>query len=306
MKSSPYKMLIAAMAMSLILTGCQFGKKDKKPKDEGQPKEEMSEEASLEEGKSASEKDSYFDRLYSHIWEQAKKAKEGPKDSEDNDGEDARKKDEEGNDKEPLPDDPEAAKRMDQSEKSGENSEEDKSQENSEDKDDLSMDDLDQALSGLLDEKESADENEPMDEEGFAQVNIGENDERKDLMIAGKDGKTQKRTIHFIHIDKSVDEEETTELVLTEGRKDVELYYYTNGQDNTDLRHFATAKLVPSSMSFNVVKPGDLEKKEAAEVFQKKIPKLLSAVKHYLTQSDLSMSLEDLHFGTDENSQENN
>ena len=294
MKSSPYKMLIAAMAMSLILTGCHFGKKDKKPKDEGQPKEEMSEDASLEEGKSASEKDSYFDRLYSYIREQAKKAKEGPKDSEESKGQDDQNKGEDGKDEEPLPDDPEAAKRMDQSEKSGENT-----GENSEDKGDLSMDDLDQALSGLLDE------NEPMDDEGFAQVNIGENDERKDLMIAGKDGKTQKRTIHFIHIDKSVDEEETTELVLTEGRKDVELYYYTNGQDNTDLRHFATAKLVPSSMSFNVVKPGDLEKKGAAEVFQNKIPKLLSAVKHYLTQSDLSMSLEDLNFGRDENSQEN-
>lgn len=289
MKTNRYQIILAAMAMSVLLTGCQFGKKEKKdpqPKEDAGQVEEMSKDTDQKKDSADSEKDEYFDQLYGHIWAQAKRAKEDQPDKDKKGEEDEEKKE-----TEPLPDDPEAQKREDQMEKSDEEETEDSSEE-----DDLSLDDLDQALSGLFDKEE-----EPKDEEGFAQVNIGENEERKDLMIAGKDGKTKKRTIHFIHIDKTVNEEETTEIVLTEGRKDAELYFYTNGTDEENLNHFATAKLDPSSMSFTIKETGDQEKNEVADVFQKKIPKLLSAVKHYLSQSDLSMTLKDLHFGTEEN-----
>lgn len=309
MKTNRYRIILAAMAMSFILTGCQGGgeKKDQPPQEESEMVEEMSQEEGEEEGaeEEESEKDQYFDELYAHIQKEAKKTQEDKEKKEDEDADEDEDEDQEDEDKkedeeEALPDDPEAAKRLEQKdnfeekeEEADEDSAEDKDEEDSESEED-SEKELDKALSGLVDDMENG------DEEGFAQVDIGENDERKDLMIAGKDGKTKKKTIHFIHIKKSVDEEETTELVMTEGRDKVELYYYTNEPEKEELGHFATAKLEPASMSFNIIQSGEMEKDQLAEVFQEEVPKLLSSVKHYLSQSDLSISLEDLGFGTDD------
>ena len=103
MKTNRYQVILAAMAMSVLLTGCQFGKKEKKdpqPKEDAGQVEEMSEDTDQKKDSADSEKDEYFDQLYGHIWAQAKKAKEDQPD-QDKKGEE----NEEKKETEPLPDD---------------------------------------------------------------------------------------------------------------------------------------------------------------------------------------------------------